>query len=80
MPSELNIGSLISFEVFSQDNLGIEKPDPRIFEIAFHEAGCEPCELLHVGDSLESDVAGAKSRRVEGYMAEPELGCEGWRH
>ena len=58
---ELNIGSLISFEVFSQDNLGIEKPDPRIFEIAFHEAGCEPCELLHVGDSLESDVAGARA-------------------
>ena len=52
---------LISFEVFSQDNLGIEKPDPRIFEVAFRKAGCEPCELLHVGDSLESDVAGAKA-------------------
>ena len=36
MPGDLGLGSLISFEVFSQDNLGIEKPDPRIFEIAFH--------------------------------------------
>ena len=40
----------------------IEKPDAaRIFEVAFHRAGCEPCELLHVGDSLESDVAGARA-------------------
>ena len=58
---DLGIGDLVSFEVFAQDNLGIEKPDPRIFEVALREAGCEPCELLHVGDSLENDVAGAKA-------------------
>ena len=57
----LGIGDLISFEVFSQDHNGVEKPALHIFEIAFHEAGCEPSELLHVGDSLESDVAGAKA-------------------
>lgn len=57
----LGIGDLISFEVFSQDHNGVEKPALRIFEIAFHEAGCEPSELLHVGDSMESDIAGAKA-------------------
>ena len=55
----LGIGDLMSFEVFSQDHGGVEKPDPRIFEIALQETGCEPHELLHVGDSPESDVAGA---------------------
>ena len=55
----LGIDDLVSFEVFSQDHGGIEKPDPRIFEIALREAGCEPHELLHVGDSPESDVVGA---------------------
>jgi putative hydrolase of the HAD superfamily len=55
----LGISDLISFEVFSQDHGGIEKPDPRLFEIALHEACCEPHELLHVGDWLESDVVGA---------------------
>ena len=55
----LGIADLMSFEVFAQDHGGIEKPDPRIFEIALREAGCEPHELLHVGDSQESDVAGA---------------------
>ena len=57
----LGLGDLISFEVFSQDHDGMEKPDPCIFEVAFREAGCRPHELLHVGDSLESDVAGAKA-------------------
>ena len=55
----LGIGDLVSFEVFSQDHGGIEKPDPRLFEIALREAGCKPHELLHVGDSPESDVSGA---------------------
>ena len=57
----LGIGDLVSFEVFSQDHNGVEKPALHIFEVAFHRAGCEPCELLHVGDSLESDVAGARA-------------------
>lgn len=55
----LGIDDLVSFEVFSQDHGGMEKPDPRLFEIALREAGCEPRELLHVGDWLESDVQGA---------------------
>lgn len=55
----LGIADLMSFEVFSQDHGGVEKPEPRIFEIALREAGCEPHELLHVGDSHESDVEGA---------------------
>ncbi len=55
----LGISDLISFEVFSQDHGGIEKPDPRLFAVALREAGCEPHELLHVGDWLESDVFGA---------------------
>ena len=55
----LGIEDLVSFEVFSQDHDAIDKPDPRIFEIAMHEARCQPHELLHVGDSWENDVLGA---------------------
>ena len=36
-----------------------EKPDKRIFQEACARANCEPHELMHVGDSLESDVGGA---------------------
>ena len=55
----LGIADLMSFEVFSQDHGGIEKPDRRLFEVALREAACEPDQLLHVGDWPETDVAGA---------------------
>ncbi len=55
----LGIDDLMSFEVFSQDHGGIEKPDRRLFEVALREAACEPGQLLHVGDWPETDVDGA---------------------
>lgn len=47
------------FVVFSQD-YGVEKPNPRLFEIAMKQAGCTASQLVHVGDSLENDAAGAR--------------------
>lgn len=35
------------------------KPRPRIFEIAIESLGVSPQDVVHVGDSLEADVAGA---------------------
>jgi 2-haloalkanoic acid dehalogenase type II len=43
---------------------GVHKPDPRIFCLACQRLGCAPHELAHVGDSLESDVAGAQAAGV----------------
>ena len=58
-PEHCGLGERFSFVVFSQ-GVGFEKPDERIFEVACRQAGCTPRELIHVGDSLESDVQGAK--------------------
>ncbi len=44
--------------VFSQDH-GIEKPDAGLYRIVLGELGCTAGEVVHVGDSLENDVAGA---------------------
>ena len=73
----LGIGDLVSLEVFSQDHGGVEKPDPGLFEIALREAGCEPHELLHVGDSPESDVAGALNADVEPVLLDRDGMREG---
>ena len=73
----LGIDDLMSFEVFSQDHGGVEKPDPRLFEIALREAGCTPHELLHVGDSPESDVAGALNADVEPVLLDRDGMREG---
>lgn len=42
------------------EEVGIRKPDPRIFQTAAALCQREPRECLHVGDSFESDVIGAK--------------------
>jgi putative hydrolase of the HAD superfamily len=48
--------------------VGVEKPDPRIFEIALRQAGSRPEETVHVGDVYEVDVVGARAAGIEPIM------------
>ena len=59
-PERCGLEGYFAFVIFSQD-VRIEKPDRRIFEITAERAGCELAQMLHVGDSLENDVAGARN-------------------
>lgn len=45
--------------VIDSGRVGVDKPDPRIFEQACAALGVTAGELLHVGDSWEADVQGA---------------------
>jgi len=49
---------VISFQV------GCEKPDPRIFEVALRGSSIAPAEALHVGDSYKEDVLGAMAAGI----------------
>lgn len=40
---------------------GVEKPDPRLFQIAFDQIGARPSEVVHVGDDPVDDVQGANA-------------------
>ena len=40
---------------------GVEKPDPRLFEIALGRSGASSGTTLHVGDFYEIDVVGARA-------------------
>ena len=40
-------------------DIGVGKPDARIFQTACERLGCRPDEVLHVGDDLALDVHGA---------------------
>ncbi|MDA0745324.1 MAG: HAD family hydrolase [bacterium] len=57
-PERCGLQDRFAFVVFSQD-AGTEKPHKMIFEITAEQAGCRLDQLLHVGDSLKNDVAGA---------------------
>jgi HAD superfamily hydrolase (TIGR01549 family) len=46
--------------VTTSDEVGVGKPNPRIFETALAKARCLPSAALYIGDSLEKDIVGAK--------------------
>lgn len=57
-PERCGLEGIFQFIIFSQE-YSVEKPDPKIFQITLEKAGCSKQELLHVGDSLETDITGA---------------------
>jgi putative hydrolase of the HAD superfamily len=44
---------------------GSRKPDPAIFAAALERAGVAPADALHVGDTPEEDVAGARAAGID---------------
>jgi putative hydrolase of the HAD superfamily len=48
--------------------VGARKPDPRIFRVALEQLGCEAGDALFVGDSLETDVLGARAAGLRALL------------
>lgn len=51
--------------IYISGELGVEKPDPRIFRLACKALGVAPRDALHVGDSLKADVLGARAAGLQ---------------
>lgn len=47
---------------------GVEKPDPRFFEIALERSGARPETTIHVGDLYYVDVVGARNAGLRGVL------------
>jgi 2-haloacid dehalogenase len=47
------------------EEAGIAKPDPRIFRPALETLGVEAADVLYVGDSVTSDMAGARNAGMD---------------
>ncbi len=54
----LGLSDMFDIVVVSEE-VGVEKPDPRIFERACEELGIPANECIYVGDRLDTDVLGA---------------------
>jgi putative hydrolase of the HAD superfamily len=52
--------------------LGIEKPDPRIFQHALTELGIAPDGVPFVGDRYDVDVMGARAVGMHGVLYDPQ--------
>ena len=56
------LGLTTSFDViFDSHQEGVEKPDPRFFQIALERSGADAATTMHVGDLYHVDVAGARA-------------------
>ena len=47
------------------DEIGLFKPHPKMFKTPLNKFNCSPLNAIHVGDSLESDIKGAKDYKMQ---------------
>lgn len=57
--------------VFISEVIGINKPDPQIYEHALQTASAQKHESLMIGDSLEADVYGALNFGIDAIYFNP---------
>ncbi|CAL9130967.1 unnamed protein product [Musa textilis] len=77
----INQGSEWDFGVFSGIE-GVEKPDPRIYEIALEKAGhIAAAEAVHIGDSMRKDYLPASGVGMQALILDrfKTSDAEGWR-
>jgi len=51
--------------------VGVEKPDPRIFQLALERCGAAPAETLFIGDIYEIDIVGARNAGIAALLLDP---------
>jgi putative hydrolase of the HAD superfamily len=58
--AELGLAEFFTF-ILPSAEIGVEKPDGRIFKLALQRLGLRPQEAVHIGDKYEADVVGARA-------------------
>jgi putative hydrolase of the HAD superfamily len=73
----LDLARYLDFVLDSQE-VGLEKPDPRFFELALARAGVRAHEAGYIGDFYSVDVLGARRVGMQAVLMDPG-GCWGTR-
>lgn len=66
--------------VFDSCDEGVEKPDPRFFQLALARTGSSPASTVHVGDLYHVDVVGARAAGLRAILIDeadlyPDCDC-----
>jgi phosphoglycolate phosphatase-like HAD superfamily hydrolase len=64
--------------IFDSKTLGVEKPDPAIFEVALNKLNVAPADVLYIGDIFYVDVLGANQAGLGGLHLDPLRLYRGW--
>jgi putative hydrolase of the HAD superfamily len=57
--------------VLDSTEVGLEKPDPRLFEVALMRSGARAAATVHVGDLYHVDVVGARAAGLRAVLVDP---------
>jgi putative hydrolase of the HAD superfamily len=57
--------------VIDSSQVGVEKPDPRIFQIALERACLRPAEAAYIGDLYSVDIVGARAAGLRAVLMDP---------
>jgi putative hydrolase of the HAD superfamily len=66
--------------VIDSSLVGVEKPDPRIFEAALRALDLPAGAVVHVGDSVHFDIEGARSAGIRALHFDPFAMCGAGEH
>jgi putative hydrolase of the HAD superfamily len=69
--AEVGLAEFFAF-ILPSAEIGVEKPDGRIFSVALQRLGLEPPEVVHIGDSYEADVVGARAVGITPILLDRE--------
>jgi putative hydrolase of the HAD superfamily len=74
----LGLGTELETVVSSAD-VGLHKPDPRIFELACARLEVRPDEAAHVGDHHYADIVGARAVGMRTVLIDRHAAVHEWR-
>ncbi|MDG1436752.1 MAG: HAD family hydrolase [Rickettsiaceae bacterium] len=63
---KLGISQSVKYLVTSEE-VGVEKPDPRIFQAALNKLDLGPKEVIMIGDCDNKDIKGGQNMGIESY-------------
>ncbi|MBB4635271.1 HAD family hydrolase [Longimicrobium terrae] len=67
-----SVGLAAPFEfIMDSRQVGLEKPDPRIFRLGAEKMGLDPSEVAYVGDIYEIDVQGSRAAGMRPILIDP---------
>ncbi|MEG1585749.1 MAG: YjjG family noncanonical pyrimidine nucleotidase [Bacteroidales bacterium] len=59
-------------EIILSDAVGVNKPDPVIFEYALQKTGAKKEESIMIGDNFDTDITGAIRSRIDQIFFNPQ--------
>lgn len=66
--------------VLCSEEVGMNKPDPRVFRHAMERSGAKPEESVMIGDDFKVDILGAVSAGMDAVLFDPHLNYKPGTH